>query len=163
MEQLFHGEAKGELGSAASAVDRRCCLPACCICRKRGVREGMSKHRPIEGPRILDAGMVVWKWQQPWCCYGCRRFGYVHVELPPAKEGPIETVGRKGTTDDEFKEKIDRAHKELSPFCIHSVMRLVVGRIFRLKRGQKIYLRFKSEKPEDVKEQVWPPWEEKTH
>lgn len=118
----------------------------------------MAKYVPIEGPRILDAGMVVWKWLFPWACPRCKCFGVLNVELPPAKEGPLATVGRKGTTTDELKEKIERAHRELSPICIQRVGRILCGRVYRWKRGQKIYLRMKDEKPEDVKEQMWPPW-----
>ena len=119
-----------------------------------------NRFTPIdaEGPRILETGRVAWAWLMPWCCWGCRTFGRVEVTLPRPEGTPHD--GPAGTTDDQLKEKLDRAHKHRSPFCIYRVEQLVIGRVYRMKGFDKVYLRAKGEEAADVKEQRWPPWGE---
>ena len=121
----------------------------------------MAKFVPIdaEGPRVTEVGHVNWHWLMPWACRACRRYGRIEVVLPRPAGTP--TDGQAGTTDDELKEKVDRAHHYVSPFCVYGIRQVVRGRIYRLKGpfNQKIYLRAKGEREEDVKEQQWPPWE----
>jgi|SRR6185295_3225755 len=102
------------------------------------------------GSRLLETGMVKWRWLMPWACRGCRRFGAVEVR--------VEMANR--STNDEIIEKIERDHRALSTTCPVDRRDRVVGRVYRWKGGQKIYLRKKDERVDEVKEQKWPPWSE---
>ena len=112
----------------------------------------------LEGPRILDTGTVEAHWNMPWACVSCHRYGRIEVQIPPPDGAPAGA--RPGSTNDQIKDMIERAHfGSSSGLCVAPMSQRVVGRIYRFVRGEKIYLRAKNEKPEDVKDQRWPPWE----
>ncbi len=111
----------------------------------------MVKHVPIESnTRILETGVIRWRWLMPWACRGCRRYGAV--------EAKIEMNNR--STNAELMDKIERDHRALSATCPVSWKERFVGRLYRWMNGSKVYLRKNGETAEQVKEQKWPPWDE---
>ena len=124
----------------------------------------MSKHIPIDAEtdsRVLDSGLIKWRWTMPWACRGCQRFGTVEVVLPPP-EGTRADDPRWATasTNAAIQENVEREHHGLSPFCVARMRDRVVGRVYRIKGGEKVYLRAKGEREEDIRtaDQRWPPW-----
>ena len=111
----------------------------------------MAKHVPIEsGSRLLETGVIRWRWLMPWACRGCRRHGAV--------EAKIAMMDR--STNAELMDKIERDHRAISTTCPVGMKQRVVGRLYRWKGGTKVYLRKDGETAEQVKEQKWPPWNE---
>lgn len=125
-----------------------------------------NKYTPLDAEsdtRILDVGRVQWTWRRPWACFGCRRYGEIPVSLPP----PLETRDddprwKAATTNGQMAESAERGHHELSPFCVVGPGQRLLGRVYRFKGGEKIYLRANGEREEDVRHQKWPPWPEGT-
>lgn len=92
----------------------------------------------------------VQSWTLPWACRECRRHGLV--------DGIIVALGAR-TTDDQLRDKLDRAHLAENPACINRVDRLLLGRLSRMEFGERIWLLREGETGQG-RPSRWPPWGE---
>lgn len=104
---------------------------------------------------------IVHTWALDWACRGCRRFGYIEVQVTGGTRNERTGKLNPKTTDEEFWQKLEIAHRGGESGINLCVSRdVLLGRMWRFERdthGQRMIV--KGVKDGDVPESYkWPPW-----